>query len=171
MKKQFLECGKIAAAHGVRGLFKTEVWCDSPRVLATQKRVFLADGDGYTERKVLSATASRDTVILGIEGIQTREDAVAMRGTVLYLAREDIPLADGAFFLQDLCDLPVIDADSGRVYGNVIEVTEIPTGLLLAIRTEDGEVLMPYVDEFVTRVDLASGVYVRPIPGFFREDI
>ncbi len=171
MKKQYLECGKIAAAHGVRGLFKTEVWCDSPRVLATQKRVFLADGDGYTERKVLSATASRDTVILGIEGINTREDAVAMRGTVLYLRREDIPLAEGAFFLQDLSDLPVIDVDSGRVYGTVMQASEVPTGLLLSISTEDGEVLMPYVDEFIKRVDIDEGVFVRPIPGFFREDV
>lgn len=171
MKKQFLECGKIAAAHGVRGLFKTEVWCDSPRVLATQKRVFLADGDGYTERKVLSATASRDTVILGIEGINTREDAVAMRGTLLYLKREDIPLAEGSFFLQDLSLLPVIDVDSGRIYGTVIEVSEVPTGLLLSISTEDGEVLMPYVDEFIKRVDIDEGVFVRPIPGFFREDV
>lgn len=169
MKKQFLECGKIAAAHGVRGLFKTEVWCDSPRVLAAQKRVFLADGDGYTERKVISATASRDTVIMGIEGIATREDAVAMRGTVLYLAREDIPLAEGAFFLSDLEGVPVIDIDSGRVYGKVAYVQEVPTGLLVSVDTEDGEVLLPYVDEFFKEVDPERGVFIRPIPGFFRE--
>ena len=98
MKKQFLECGKITAAHGVRGLFKTEVWCDSPRVLAAQKRVFLADGDGYTERKVTSATASRDTVIMGIEGISTREEAVAAPAeTIVFIALLSLLISNSPF--------------------------------------------------------------------------
>ena len=36
MKKEYLECGKVCSAHGVRGVLKIEVWCDSPKVLAKQ---------------------------------------------------------------------------------------------------------------------------------------
>ena len=39
-KEQYLECGKIINTHGVRGACKIESWCDSPKVLAAQKRVF-----------------------------------------------------------------------------------------------------------------------------------
>ena len=46
---------------------------------------------------------------------------------------------------------------------------EVPTGLLVSVATEDGEVLMPYVDEFFKEVDPERGVFIRPIPGFFRE--
>ena len=58
MKKEYLECGKVCSAHGVRGGVKVESWCDSPSVLAKQKRIFLAEKDGsYREAQVLSASS------------------------------------------------------------------------------------------------------------------
>ena len=35
----------------------------------------------------------------------------------------------------------------------------------------DGDVLMPYVDAFFKKVDIESGAYISPIPGFFKEDV
>lgn len=171
MKKLYLECGRVRTAHGVRGLFKTEVWCDSPEVLAKQRRVFLAAKDGtYTEHKITSATRADQTVILGIEGVSTREEAVALRGTVLYLYREDIPLKDGTCFLADLIGTPVIDADSGRVYGTVKSIDDVPQGQMITVETSYGDVLLPRVDAFVRSMDPDEGVLVTPIEGFFREE-
>ena len=104
---------------------------------------------------------------LGLSGIESREDAFAYRGRVLYLHRSDIPLARGAVLLADIIGLPVIDADSGRVYGRVKDVTDSPASRLYVIDTPAGEVLLPGVKEFVKKVDTESGVYITPIPGFF----
>ena len=136
-----------------------------------QKHIFLARGEGsYEERKILSASASHDSALLSIEGITTREMAQAMKNTVLYLHRDDIPLKNGAFLLVDLVGLPVIDIDTGRRYGEIASVDEVVTGLLITVRTEDGDVLMPYVDAFFKKVDIEDAVYISPIPGFFKED-
>ena len=172
MKKQYIECGRILGAHGVRGLFKTEVWCDSAKVLAAQKRVFLEGSVGnYEERRVTSATVAQNIVILGIEGIDSREDAIAMKNTVLYLHRDDIPLKKGDFLIADMIGLPVIHVDTERVLGTVREVSDVPTGLLVTITDTDGDtVLMPYVKEFFKEIDTERGVFVRPIPGFFKDD-
>lgn len=171
MKTMYLECGRVRTAHGVRGLFKTEVWCDTPEVLAAQKRVFLAEKDGtYTEHRITSATRADTTVILGIEGVSTREDAVALRGTVLYLHRDDIPLKEGRCFLVDLIDVPVIDADTHRVYGRVKSIDDVPQGQMITVATSYGDVLIPRVDAFVRSMDPEAGVLVTPIPGFFREE-
>ena len=168
MKKEYIECGIVRSAHGVRGLMKIESWCDSPRVLAGQKRVFLAEGEGeYKELSVLSASVMGELVLMGLSGIESREDAFAYRGRVLYLHRSDIPLARGAVLLADIIGLPVIDADSGRVYGRVKDVTDSPASRLYVIDTPAGEVLLPGVKEFVKKVDTESGVYITPIPGFF----
>lgn len=171
MKKEYIECGKILGAHGVRGVCRVDVWCDSPRVLCMQKHIFLARGEGsYEERRILSASASHDTALLSIEGISTREAAQAMKNTVLYLHRDDIPLKNGAFLLVDLIGLSVIDVDTGRVYGEIGAVDEVPTGLLITVKTEDGDVLMPFVDAFFKKVDIEDAVYISPIPGFFKEE-
>ena len=171
MKRMYLEGGCVRTAHGVRGLFKTDVWCDSPEVLAAQKRIFFAEKDGsYKEHTITSATRAGQTVILGIEGVQAREDAVALRGTVFYLCRDDMPLKKGSFFIVDLIGTPVIDADSGRVYGHIKSVDDVPQGQMFTVDTPYGDVLLPRVDAFVRSVDPDEGVLVTPIPGFFREE-
>ena len=170
MKKEFLECGRVCAAHGVRGILKVESWCDSPKVLATQKRVFVADKNGkYNERKILTASVSGSLLLLGIEGVSTREEAFAMKNIVLYLKREDIPVPKGAMLLQDMIGLSVIDVDTGRVYGSIKNITDGAKSKIYTIETERGDVLFPAVSEFVKEIDENRGVLIRPIPGFFEE--
>ena len=171
MKKEYLEGGRVLNAHGVRGLLKAEAWCDSPKVLAAQKRIFFAEKDGtMKECKVTRGSVAAAFVLLGIEGVETREDAIALKNTVFYLKREDIPVPKGAYLIQDLIGLPVIDIDSGRVYGQVTDITEVPRGQMYTIKTESGDVLFPAVKEFVKEIRPDEGIYIRPIPGFFEDE-
>ena len=161
MKKMYLECGRVVNAHGVRGILKVEHWCDSPRVLSNQSRVFLAKEGEYRELKVLSASVSGQMVLMALEGIESREDAIAMKGTVLYLKREDIPI-------QDMIGIEVKDANSGKVYGTLIDVEDVPRGRLFYVKTDTGTVLLPDVPAFIKKID-ESCMLVTPIPGFFED--
>ncbi len=168
MKKQYLECGRVCTAHGVLGQLKIEHWCDSPKVLATQKRVFTAEKDGsYKERRITSAKIANNFVLLSLEGVSDREAAFAMRGVTLYLKREDIPIKSGTMLIEDIIGLPVIDRDTGRIYGTVKDVTDAPASQLYTVKTENGDVLLPAVREFVKEIDEEKGVFITPIPGFF----
>ena len=169
MKKEFLECGKIVGAHGVKGLAKVESWCDSPKILAAQKRVFLAEKDGsYKEVRVESASVSKDIVLMSLSGLCDREQVQGMKNTVLYLKREDIPLARGAVLLADIIGLKVIDVDSGEIYGTVKDITDAPRSRIFVIECEGGrEVLIPEVKEFIKEIDVDRGVFIHTIPGFF----
>lgn len=170
MKKEFLECGRVLGPHGVRGAIKVEPWCDSPKVLQGQKRVFLAEKDGsYTERKVLTASVSGATVLMTLDGLADRDVATAMKNTVLYLHRNDIPVKRGEMLLADMIGLDVIDAESGRVYGRIKEVTDVPRGLLYTIDTPTGEVYYPSGKEFIKEIDPDKGMIITPIPGFFED--
>ena len=168
MKKTYLECGKVLGAHGVRGVLRIESWCDSPMVLVRAKRVFIANKEGeYIERKVLTASRSGGGVIMSIDGVDDRDVAIAMKNTILYLHRDDVPVAKGAMLLADMIGLPVIDADTGVEYGKISDVTEVPRGLLYTISTEKGDVFYPSVDEFIKEIKPDEGMFVTPIPGFF----
>ncbi len=167
MKKEYLECGRIVSAHGVRGLVKVESWCDSTKVLASRKRVFTKSGEEYIEHTVESASAG-EYVIMNI-GFPSREEAQAAKNTVLYLKRCDIPLKRGDILLADMIDLPVIDADTGRIYGTCTEISDGVQNRLYTVKTEGGDVLIPARPEFIKRVDVESGIYIKPIPGFFEE--
>jgi len=106
-------------------------------------------------------------VILGIDLIPDRETAQAFRGTVLYLAREDIPVPKGAYLLADIIGLPMIDIDTGKVYGEITDITDAPASRIFTVACESGEVLIPDVKEFIKEIDVCRGVFIKPIPGFF----
>ena len=171
MKKIYIECGKILGAHGVRGLIKVESWCDSPKILSAQKRVFLAKKDGtYEEAAVESASVSANTVLMKLDAIADRESAQAMKNTILYLHRDDIPLSKGALLLADIIGLDAIDYDSGKILGRVKDITDAVTSRLYVIETAEGdEVLIPDVKEFIKEIKAEEGVYIHTIPGFFKE--
>ena len=168
MKKEFLECGLIRAPHGVRGILSVESWCDTPRVLAKQTRVYILGRDGvYVERKIISASVSTDRVLMGIEGVDSREAAQALKNTVLYLRREDIPIPKGAMLIADMIGLPVVDFDTGKVYGEISDVKDGVRYKLYTVKCEGGEVILPGVDEFIKEISEERGLVVKPIPGFF----
>ncbi len=169
MKKEYLECGKVISTHGVRGGMKIESWCDTPKVLASQKRVFTQRIDGtYQEHKVASGFPNGTNAVIVLEGISTCEAAQAYRGTVLYLHRSDIPLAKGAVLIADMIGLPLIDVESGDTLGEVTEVNDGVQGKLYTVQCPGGkEVIFPGIPEFVKEIDTERGIFVRTIPGFF----
>ena len=168
MKKMYLECGRVCNAHGVRGVLKVEHWCDNSSVLAKQKRVFIVLEGEYREVKVLNASAAGQFVLMSLDGVLSREDAIALKGTVLYLKREDIPVAKGAMLVADMIGLEVRDANTGRIYGVVEDVEDVPRGKLFYIKTDTGTVLLPDVPEFIKTIG-EDGMLVTPIPGFFED--
>ena len=163
--KKYLECGKIINTHGVHGAVKMESWCNSPADLADLERVFVKKSGQMVCVPVLRTSVFKQFVIAELEGVTTFEQAEAMKNTILYAAREDFVLEEGDYFIADLIGLPVIDHESGHVYGKLTEVINRGASDIYVVNTEDGERMMPAVDEFVKLVDLEKGIFVSPIEG------
>lgn len=164
--EKYLEAGRIINTHGVNGVIKLDPWCDSPEVAAALKRIYLKTKDGYREYKVERASIMKQFVLMKLEDIDSLDDALRYKNRKVYADRDDIPLSEGAVFVADILGLPVIDADDGRIYGNLKDVNNHGAGDIYEIElTDGGSALVPAVDEFVIKVDPESGVYIRPIPG------
>ena len=165
MKQAYLECGKIINTHGFRGTVKLESWCDSPDVLADLERLWFAKDGTYQSRRVLRASIFRQFVLMDLEGVDSEAAANALRNTVVYAAREDLPLEEGDAFIVDLIGLPVKDADSGAVIGKLIDINTRGVRDLYIVRNEGGDHMVPAVPEFITKIDAEDAIYIRPIPG------
>ncbi len=172
--RRYLEIGKIVALHGFRGVVKAEPWCDSPAVLAGMKRLFFPPaekGGPYREVEVKKASVQRGRVLLTLAGVDSEEKARSLKDKVIFADRNDVPVAEGSFFIEDLKGLPVYDARDGRRYGVLLDVIQAAAGELYEIGTgKNGTVLLPVVAEYVDHVDLTSGIAITPIRGFFDEN-
>ena len=105
--------------------------------------------------------------------IHDMEQAEALKGTVLYAAREDFHLAEGQYFLSDALGLPVYDTREGRegkLLGTVTDISPNAASDIYTVKTPDGaEVLVPAIPVFVTEVIPGECVRMTPIDGMFED--
>lgn len=165
----FLEIGKVVATHGLSGEVRIQPWCDDPSVLLELRQLYF-DSQGKAFQAVEKARVKSNIVILKFQHINTIEQAQQLIHQVLYARRDDIPLADGAHFVQDLLGLRVFDADRSSVcYGTIVEV--IPTGANDVYRLKDDngiERLVPVIEDVVAEINLEKEqVLIRPLRGLF----
>ncbi|MBO5274194.1 MAG: 16S rRNA processing protein RimM [Clostridia bacterium] len=165
--EQYLEAGKVATAHGVRGDLRVESWCDSPKVLAELKCIYI--GKEKTAYKVQKGSVHRGMALLHLEGIEDRDAALALKDKTVYADRSELPLAEGAYFVVDMMGADVVDADSGHVYGRITDLIEGAASLLYEVTGERGSALLPAIPQFVVRTEPGKALYVRVIEGLLDE--
>ena len=153
MQQRFLEAGQIVTTHGLRGEFKVLPWADEPDFLCMFDTVYI-DGTAY---EVCSSRVQKNCVFLQVEGIDTVEQASALRNKVVYIDREEIELEDGAVFIADLIGLPVL-AD-GQEIGTIQEVLT-PPGNDVYVVSGEHQYMIPAVKEFIQEINVSEG-YVK----------
>ena len=169
-KEKYLEIGKIVNTHGVRGVLKVEPWCDSPEQLCSLETLYYKKRDEYMPLAVRTASIHKNHVLIYFDGIDSIDEAMPLKNRVLFVDRDDLPLADDRVFIADIIGLDVYDERDGSRLGVLKSVDESPANDLFVVETPDGhEVLVPAVDEFIGHID-ESGVYLLPIPGMFDTD-
>ncbi len=167
--REYIEIGKIVNTHGVVGALKVEPWCDGVDVLCSMKKVYFCNKEVYRAVGVISATPHKGHALMKLEGIDTLEKAITYKTCIIYVKREDIPLEEGAFLIDDLIGLKVTDVNTGVIYGTLSDVIQGAAGDIYEIKTEKGNVLIPAVKEFVKKIDLKDGIFLAPIGGMFDE--
>ena len=160
MKKDYLEVGEIVNTHGIRGEVKLLPWADSPDFLLKFKTLYLA-GEPV---RVRSAKVHKGSVILALEGVEDVNAAMALKGKVLSIRREDAKLPKGSFFLQDIIGAEVV-TEQGETLGVLADVLDLPGNSVYVVRGER-EILIPAVPEFILHTDADAGkITVRLIEG------
>lgn len=164
MKQDFLEVGKITNTHGIMGEVRVEPWADSPDFLCKFKTLYV----GKTQWPICveRARVHKNMAIIKFEGVTDMNGALAMKNQVLYIARKDVDLPAGHFFLADLIGLEVRDSDSGNVLGHIAEVLTPPANNVYVVKGGARDLLIPAVPDFVLETNVDGGyMTVRLIEG------
>ncbi len=168
--KRFLEAGQIVGTHGIRGEVRVQPWCDGPAVLSPLKYLYFNEGE---QKRKVTCRPHKNIALVKISGIDTVEQAEALRGQVLYLDRQDVKLEKGRYFICDLMGLTVVDDDTDAVYGTCTDVSETGANNVYHMKTPDGkEILIPAIPDVVRRVDIDGGqIRIFAMAGLFDDEI
>ena len=152
-----LNVGRIGRAHGILGEATIEVRTDEPESRFAIGAKVLTDSMENPELKVSSARVHNGILLLGFEGINDRNSIENLRNTLLY-SEVDINepgVDDDDYHVQQLIGLRA-ELEDGSQFGVITDVLNLPAQDCLAIKTNSGEVLIPFVRQLVPVVDLAN---------------
>ena len=170
MLKQFLETGKIVGTHGIKGIVRVQGWCDSGEFLQQFKYIY-TDPEGQNRLQVKSVQPHGNVVLMALKGVDSIEQAEALRNKVIYIARKDVKLDEGRYFVTDLIGCTVRDADTEKVLGKLTDVSETGANDVWHIENEGKEYLVPAIDEIIVSVDVNNGdIVIRPLKGIFDDE-
>lgn len=170
MVKQYLETGKIVGTHGIKGMVRVQPWSDSGDFL-TNFKCFYLDSDGNNSLKAVKIQPHGGVVLIAFKGIETVEQAEKLRGSRLYINRDDISLPEGRYFINDLIGCSVFDADSGEKYGVISEVSQTGANDVWHISDSGKEYLLPAIDDVIVSVSPEQErVVIRPMKGIFDDE-
>lgn len=168
-----IRVGRIFRPHGVKGELKIEPETDDPsRFEAIDVLHVGPDPDRATAHTVESVryqeTKRGITVILKVEGIDSRGDAEIITKQFVFADEDDLPpLEEGELFIHDLIGLTAV-TESGEELGMVSNVKKMPAQDVFIVYDREAatEHMIPAVEEFIIDIDLeAERVVVRPIEG------
>jgi 16S rRNA processing protein RimM len=126
----FLEVGRVARPHGLRGQVVVELWTNRLERMAPGARLRGPAGDlEVLEASPHGAVGGQARWLVSFRGVEAREDAEALRGALLTAA----PLADAeAWWVHDLIGARVV-APEGTEVGVVKAIEANPASDLLVL--------------------------------------
>lgn len=160
--------GTIVGAFGVRGDVRVKSYCADPADIA--RYTPLTTDKGHVFRVLVIKGEAPGALVARIEGIESKEEADALRGVSLSAERSRLPrLPDDEFYHADLIGLAVHDT-GGKHLGTVRAVLNHGAGDILEIQPHGAAdtVLLPFTLAAVPTVDLGAGrIVADPPEGLF----
>ena len=161
-----VELGRFGRPHGVRGAVHFLAYNESSALLKAGRTVQVGASPEMTRAyEVLEIRRDATGFVVQLSGIADRDAAGSLNGMMWYEARADFPPAGpDEYYHVDLIGLNA-RLETGELLGHVADVWEMPANLVLVIRGAT-ELLVPFVEAFLVRVDLAGGeVVLKDVPG------
>jgi len=177
------EIGVVTGAHGIGGVLRVRMFCESSRVSKGRTLTLRApDSDRrvvLTVRDVAEIPGKPGHLRISCEQIGDRDAAQALLGYVLELSRDAaMPAAADEFFLVDAIGLPVLqkrdDGDPLQL-GTVVAITSNGAQDLFEVRyrAKDGRTrtwLLPVLPHVIRDVT-AQAVWIDPPLGLVPDEL
>ena len=169
-----LVVGRVAKAHGVTGEVVVEIRTDDPDTRFAPGTILRGRAKAGLDRSytVDSAREHSGRLLVRLDGVADRNAAESLKGTLFVVDSADLPRIEepDEYYDHQLEGLQV-RTTAGAQVGTVAEVLHTAAGELLSVRTDEGEVLVPFVSAIVTSVSLADQfIEIDPPEGLLELD-
>lgn len=149
-----MRIGFVRRAHGIAGEIEIETFDPQSDALAKGTSIRIGGEDASEARRVLAVRTTKDSLLVRVERVVTRNDADAVRGKTVDVERAALPRPKkGEAYLVDLLGYAV-ETVGGAPVGELTDMVEGGgPGLLVVVAPDGKRHLIPSVPEIVVRFD------------------
>jgi len=159
----YIDVGIVHGAYGVKGFIRVESLSDVPERFEIGSEVFL----GNLLSVVENFFWQKDSLILKLDSINDRDEALSYKGTTLRIGLEQVGfLPDGQYFHFQILGMDV-KSENGDPLGGISEILTTGTNDVYIVKgLNPKELLIPAIPEVVLSVDVDSNLMtVRLLDG------
>lgn len=161
--------GKISKSHGVKGEVNVIPFGDDLGIFKNLKSVFLSDSDvredNLEEVKISSIKFKNKRVVIKFNNCDTCNDAELFRNKFIRIAREEILLEEGNYFVADIKECNVYD-DDGTFLGKVFDVIKTKNNDVYWIKKTNlnDELLIPVLKSIIVDINIdEKKIIIKPV--------
>lgn len=168
--EDWIKVAELGKPFALKGEVKAVSYTSFPEERFQKGRVFLLKRETENEGIYLTLESFRElpnSLLLSFKGIESPEEIEKYRGYSLYIKKEEAPLPEGYYRLEDLKGLTIFDQNNEEI-GTVIDTMQNAPTLNLVAKAKDGHRFMvPFIDKkFILDIDLEKKtIHINVIPG------
>ena len=163
---EYIKIGKVVNTFGLKGELKIESYTDFPNERFRKGQILHIDSaEGFQQVTVLRKREHKGFLLVSFQGLEDINLVEKFKGYLVYISKDRIhELPAGQYYYFQLKGCSVHDQNH---FIGTVENVESGYQTILRIRTDEKEILVPYVDAFVKDVDVSNKrIDVNLIEGF-----
>ena len=149
--------GKVGKPKGFRGEVNIIIDKNTPISPKNLNEIYILIGKNLVSYPLSYFKISPKGNAIGkFEGMTSDVDVNRIKNFSIYLSKEILPvLKDNQFYLHELVGCVVIDKTFGKV-GVINEVNNQTGQTILFVETQNNEVVIPFVDDFIVDINTSK---------------
>lgn len=159
-----VKVAQIINTHGLKGECKLYLVTDAAKQRFKENTIlYFEDG---TPVKVLKYREQKGFGYITLEGIDTIEKAEELKWKNLMIDETQLPKAkEGEYYYYQLNGCTVVNQKQEEL-GKVTDILETGANIVLRVQSEENQILVPYVESFIKKVDIEHKViYIEEMEG------
>jgi 16S rRNA processing protein RimM len=164
-----IQIGKVIGAHGIGGAVRVYSYTESADCFEPRKELVLIGPSGSQDRfGIMRSQAHKHVMRLMLEGVTTRNQAEALIGSDVFLAKKELPALEAdTYYWSDVIGMAVHTVD-GEYLGRIEQI--IPTGAndVYVVKTPPDhaldEILLPAIATVVIDIDVEQRLMRVELP-------
>lgn len=145
-----IKVGKIVTTHGIKG----ELKISKTGVESFDRDIPYFIGNDNIEYSIEKVRRHKETVMITLKGFNNINDVLKFKDKDIFINKDDmIELNEDEFYINELIGMDVYDKDNHKI-GVIKDVLEYDVNDVYIVKTDDQDIMIPAVKEFILSVDL-----------------